>query len=161
VNLNFTFILQILSFLILLFLLGKYLYKPFTKYLDDRAHEAGRIIGDAKEAEEKAQLYAQESQKALGEARQEALRVKEETKRTADKERRETVNQARSEAQRLIDEAKKQILKEQATAAEKVKKELGSLSVDIASRILKREIKPADHKRLIEDAIEEIEGGSH
>lgn len=160
-NLNFTFILQIASFLILLFLLGKFLYKPFTKFLDDKAEEARHMIDGAKESEEKARLYAEQTHQALDMARQEALKLKEEAKRGADKERRSIVSQAKKEAQRVIEEAKKQIKKEEEGVAKRIKGKVGELSLDVAAKILGREIKKDDHKRLIEDSIKEIESGSH
>lgn len=158
-NLNFTFVLQIISFLFLLAVLSKFLYKPLRKYLEERAQQAASIIEDARGAEEKARQHAEEARKALEAAKEGALKLKEEAKRIADRERLDTVNRARDEAQRLVEEAKKQIAKEREDATKKVASEMGELSLNIAAKILGREIKKDDHQRLIEESIREIGHG--
>jgi len=156
-NLNFTFVLQIISFLLLLGLLTRFLYKPLTKYLDERAQNIRQMLEAAKQAGEKAQKYAQQTQSALDSARADALKIKEEARRLSDEERRKVVAEAKKEARFLIEEAKAQLGRERERAFKKIKSEAAALSVDIASKILGREIKPEDHQRLIEDSIAGIE----
>jgi len=158
-NLNFTFVLQIISFLILLAALSKLLYKPLMKYLEERTQKTTGLIEGARDAEEKARQHAGEALKALDVAKEEALKLKEESKRSADKERLDVAGRAKEEAQRLIEEAKKQIEKKYKDATKKVALEVGDLSVNIAAKILGREIKKDDHKRLIEESIREIGHG--
>jgi len=159
-NINFTLVLQIISFLILLGSLGKFLYRPLMKYLEERAKEANDILDSARQAEEKAKEYADRTQQALDAAKYEALKIKDETRRLADKERLDTISQAREEAHRLIEEAKKQVKKEEQDATKRVKTKIGDLSLEIAAKILGREISEVDHKQLIDNSIEEIERGS-
>ena len=158
-NLNFTLVLQIISFLILLGSLGKFLYRPLMKYLEERAQKANDILDSARQAEEKAKEYANQTQQALDAAKHEALKLKDETKRLADKARLDTISRAKEEAHRLVEEAKKQIKKEEQDATKRVKAKIGELSLEIASKILGREIKKDDHNRLIDSSIEEIERG--
>jgi len=156
-NLNFTFILQIISFLLLLGLLKKFLYKPLTKYLDERAKAIHNMVEGAKEAEQKAQKYARQTHQALDLARADALKMKKEARRLSDEERRKIIEEAKKEARFLIEEARSQFGRERELAFKKIKSEVAALSVDIASKILGREIKPEDHQRLAEDSIAEIE----
>jgi len=155
-NINFTLVLQIISFLILLGSLGKFLYGPLMKYLEERAQKANDILDSARQAEEKAKQYAEETRLALDASKHEALKLKSETKRLADKEKLDTIGQAREEAHRLIEEAKKQIKKEEQDATKRVKVRIGELSLEIASKMLGREIKKKDHERLIDKSIKEI-----
>lgn len=158
-NLNFTLILQVISFLILLTLLTKFLYKPFKKYLEDRARRAENLIESARAAEEKAKSYADQTRQALEAAKNEALEMKDKTKRLADKERLDTINQTKIEAHHLLEEAKRQIAKAEKDATKRIRSKIGDLSLDIASKILAREIKKRDHAKLIDESIEEIENG--
>lgn len=156
-NLNFTFVLQIISFLLLLLLLTKFLYKPLTKYLDERAQNVRQMLEAAKEAGEKAQKYAQQTHQALDLARADALKMKEEARRLSDEERRRIIEEAKKEARFLIEETKGQFGRERELAFKKIKSEVAAISVDIASKILGREIKAEDHQRLVEASIAEIE----
>lgn len=156
-NLNFTLILQIISFLILLGLLTKFLYKPFMKYLDERARRIKEMTEGARQAEERARRYAEQTHQALNMAREEALRIKEDTRRLSDAERRRVIEEARKEASFLIEEARKGFSREREAVLDKLRSDVAAISVDIARRILNREIKEEDHKRLIEESITEIE----
>jgi len=156
-NLNFTLILQILSFLILLGLLVKFLYKPLTQYLDERAKKIRGMTEEAQAAQEKARLYAEDTHKALEMAKDEALRIKNEAKRVSDSERRKVVAEAKREAQRLIEEAKTQLGREKEQVVKDLRQDIADISLDIAKKILGREIGKEDHKRIIDDSIKEIE----
>jgi len=156
-NLNFTLILQIISFLVLLGVLTKLLYKPFTKYLDDRAKQIKDMLGGAKEAEERAKSYAEEAQKTIEGAKHEAIEIKKENKRLADEERRKIIEEAKKEARFLIGETKSQLGREKELVLKRLRSEISTLSIDVAKKILGREIKKEDHKRIIEESISEIE----
>jgi len=156
-NVNFTFILQIVSFLILLGLLVKVLYKPLTKYLDERAQNIQRMVCGAQEAESKAKLYAEKTEEALAQAKTDALKIKEQAKKLSDEERRRIIDQAKGEARFLIDEAKEQLGQEKELVLKKIKSEIVSISADIATKIIGREIRPEDHRRLVDASLSEIE----
>jgi len=158
-NINFTLILQIISFLILLGLLKKYLYKPFMKYLEDRAKEASNILGSARSAEEKAKEYAEQTRKTLDQAKNDALRLKDETRRIADKERLDTINRSKTEARRIVEEAKKEIKKAESEASKKIKTSIADISMEVARKILGREVKKDDHSKLIDESLREIGSG--
>jgi F-type H+-transporting ATPase subunit b len=160
-NLNFTLVLQILSFLILLGLMTRFLYKPFVKYLDERAANIKKMLTNARESEERSRAYAEQTHQALEMAKTEALKMKEEAKRLSDMERRKVIEESKKEAHFLIEEAKKQIDKERDMALKEIKSEIADISIDIARKILGREIKPEDHKRIIEESISEIEDEIH
>ncbi|MFC1808229.1 F0F1 ATP synthase subunit B [Candidatus Omnitrophota bacterium] len=156
-NLNFTLVLQIISFLTLLGLLSKVLYGPFTKYLDDRAKAITDMTKNAEDAQEKARQYADDTHKALELAKGEALTIRQESKRLSDLERRKILDEAKKEATFLIDNAHSQSEKDRKQIVKELRSEIASISVDIATRVLGREINKKDHERLIEDSITEAE----
>ena len=156
-NLNFTLILQIISFLILLGLLTKFLYKPLTKYLDERAEAIKNMTESIKSAEEKARLYAAETHKALQMTREESSKVKKESRRLADEDRKKIIEEAKKEARFLIEGATEQLNVEKNVILKKMQKEIADISLDIARKILGREITKEDHKRIIEESISEME----
>lgn len=156
-NLNFTLILQIVSFLTLLGLLTKFLYKPFIKYLDERAQSIKNMTEGAEKAQEQAKRYAQQTHQALEMAKGEALRIKEETRSLSDTERRRIIEEARKEASSLIEIAKKQLGIERESVLKKIRSDVATISVEIARRLLSKEIREQDHKRLIEESMSEIE----
>ena len=69
-NLNFTLVLQILSFLALLSLLTKLLYRPLAKYLDERADNIRELTEGAERDRKKAESYFETSRKELRDAKE-------------------------------------------------------------------------------------------
>ena len=156
-NLNFTLVLEILSFLILLGLLVKFLYRPVTKYLDERAMEISEATKNAKKYEEKARFHAGASEKTLNEAKEESIKIRKEARRLADGERRRIIEEAKKEARFLMEKSVDEFGREKEELIKNLRKDVATISADIAGRILGREISEKDHERLIKDSIEELE----
>jgi len=155
-NLNFTLVLQILSFLALLGLLAKFLYRPLEKYLDERADNIRKFIEGAEHDRKQAESYFETSKKELRRAKEEAIRLIESAVREADKEKIKTADGAKKEALAIIEKAEGSIKKEIEKAKDDVKKDIASLSVEIAKKILEREINEEDHEKLIRESLKNI-----
>lgn len=148
--------LQIISFLILLGLLTRFLYRPFMKYLDGRADDLGRLIRGTEEDRKKAEEGLRASAEELRKTKKEIIGLKESAARDADREKIKTLEEAKKEALSIIERARLDAIKELKTAKDEVREEIASLSVEMAKKILNREIKEKDHRRLIEESIREL-----
>ena len=156
-NLNFTLVLEIISFLILLGLLTKFLYGPVTKYLDERARDMAAAEKNARAAEEKARFFALESERALSRAREESVKMKKESRQIADGERRRIIEEAKKEARFLMERASAELGREKKEVMKGMRDDIASISVDIARKMLGREINEKDHTRLIKESMAELE----
>ena len=155
-SLNFTLILQIISFLILLWLLAKFLYKPFMKYLDERAEDVRRLIEGAEHDRKKAEEHLEASKEEIRKTREAMLKMKEATTRDADREKIKTIDEAKKEALEILQRTELDVKKEIERAKDNVRKDISSLSLAIAKKILGREIKEEDHKKLIKESLKEL-----
>jgi len=128
----------IINFLVLLFLLKKFLYAPITNMLDERKKRIAEGLAAAdvarREAEEERQkLMAQlekeraEAQQRIAAASSQAEKVKEdilaEARREAESIKTRAVEEAEAEKQRVLAEAHKQIAELAMLAAERVVRE--------------------------------------
>ncbi|MFH1848354.1 MAG: F0F1 ATP synthase subunit B [Candidatus Omnitrophota bacterium] len=156
-NLNFTLVLQIISFLILLGLLMKFLYKPFVKYLDERAQQMKDLLAETEKNREQAAANFQASEERLSRAKKDIMELKEKAAQDADGSRRSIIDEAKKEAGFLVEDAKKKIGSEREAVIKQLRADIGGLSVEIAKKILGREISREDHQKIIEDTISEIE----
>lgn len=155
-NINATLIIQLGSFLVLVWLLGKYLYKPLTEFLDKRADQVRQIIDEAKDDQQKSRENLSESKARLDEVRDEILQLKAEADKQADYHRRQIVDEAKKEAEHIVARSKEEIEKQAREAREEIKKQVGNLSVDIAGKIIEKELNAKDHEHIIRNAIEQI-----
>ena len=158
-NINFTLIVQIISFLVLLGLLTKFFYRPFMNYLDTRAKGIKDMIEETQKSREVAQKEFQNAKDELQKAKHHVIEMKNSVIKEADEHRRLAIEQAKQEAASLLERAKLEVKQEVASAKSSLKNDIASLSIEIARKILGREVKDKDHKKLIEDSIKELGDG--
>lgn len=155
-NLNFTLVLQVISFLILMVVLTRLFYRPLLNFLDSRAKSIRENIEEAGRDRASAQKELERSRAELHRAREEALKMKELSERETNEARRKTLLEAKEEADRMLVKAKEDFAREVQRARAELKKEVGDISILMAEKILAREIKKEDRKRLIEEGIDKI-----
>ena len=155
-NLNATLIIQILSFLILMVLMAKILYKPLQELLDDRINKVKSDIEGAQKLLAEAEANRRSAQEMLHKAKEDAELIRRKAEQEADAYYREQVMKTKEEMQRLIDNANSEIAEQVKRAKQSLREEVATISVEIASKILRRELRPEDHEQIIRDAIEAI-----
>lgn len=146
---------------LVVFVLGKFAWKPILKGLNDREAFIRASLEQAKKDRDEAELRLKEYNEKLVHARKEATEIVEEARRDADTVKQKIEESGRAEAAAMIDRAKREI----AIATDSAKKELYTLSADLAARVagklLPRELNDADHERLLREALDEIERESN
>ncbi len=158
-NLNFTIILQAVTFLILVGILVKLIYRPLLVFLDKRKESVKNALDQAKKRNEEAEQNNALARKILEEVRGEAINIKNKTREEVDKARLALIEGAKKEAARLLERAKKEIGEDARIAKETVKKEISSIALEIAEKMLEREIKESDHRKLIKKSLEDMGRG--
>jgi F-type H+-transporting ATPase subunit b len=146
-----------LSFLILLFLLTKFAWKPVMKGLKERE----KSIEEALNAAEKARLETHSMQLAneqlLNEAKQERAELIKEARKIQEKIIAEAKEDAAREAQHILTGARATISSEKAAAMKEIKEQISTLSLLIAEKVIRKEL-ASDKKQMeyIEQLVDEI-----
>ena len=144
-----TFIAQILNLFIQLFLIKKFLFKPINEVLQKR-------IREAREAKEEADGLKVQYEEGLANARAEAAQIVQSAQKEAQIRADETVKQAQEQAAGIRRKAEADIAQEKKKAINEVKDEIGGLAMDIAGKVVEKEINEADHKKLIDEFINNV-----
>ena len=128
------------AFLGLLFVLGKFAWKPMLKAISDR--EKGIEDSLAKADKMKADLTAMqnENEALLAKAREERAGMIKDAKETADKMVTDAKDKAKQEYERIISDAQVAITQQKNAALTEVKNQVGSLVVEVAEKILRKEL---------------------
>ena len=155
-NLNATLIIEVLSFLILLGVLIKFLFKPLLSIMDKRAASIEKTLKDAENSRKQANERLEDAQEALEKTSVEIIRMKESSRLQADEARRSVIEDAKKEGLRIIEGSKRDVDKEVRMARKSLGEEIAGFSIRIAEKLLKREIKNKDHAKLINDSIKEF-----
>ena len=155
-NINATLIIEVLSFLILLGVLIKFLFRPLLNVMDKRAASIEKMLNDAENSRNQANERLEDAQEALEKTRAQIIGLKESSRLQADEARRAIIEDAKKEGLRIIEDSKREVDKEVGMARKSLREEIAGFSIRIAEKLLKREIKKKDHTRLINDSIKEF-----
>lgn len=152
-------IFQIVAFILLVWLLNRYAFKPILKMLDDRA----RQVRESLEAAEKArQEMAEAEQRGLAElqaARAEAQEIVARAREQSEQTIAQSRSAAREEAEKVKVQFEAQMASEQSRARDELRREVADLAILAASRVVRRSLDSEQHRQLIEETLREaVEG---
>lgn len=136
--------------------LGKYAWGPILSGLQEREKFIHDSLASAKRDRDEAEARLREYTEKLTAARAEATGIVDEARRDADAVKRRIEEEAQVEAGKIVERAKREIAIAQQTAIKDLYSVAAKLTTDLAARILEREIRPADHERLIRDSIAKL-----
>ncbi len=156
INLNATLLIQVLNFVILIWLLAKFLFRPLTRFLTDRSEGIQKALNEAKVAQEAAARAQEEYREQIMATQREAAALREQAQREVEAERQRLLKESREEAQRLLVDAKAQIEAETRRARSALREEAVSLSLAVAERLLQRSVTSEDQTRLAEQYLQEL-----
>ncbi|OIO54989.1 MAG: ATP synthase F0 subunit B [Proteobacteria bacterium CG1_02_64_396] len=156
-ELGLTLVGQVITFLILLFLLKRYVYGPITGLMDQRAEKIAQGLNQADEAKRRLQEAEIEAAELAKAAKTKALEILNQAEKSAGQLREESVAKAREEAEGIVAAAREEIAAEVQKARGQLQAELADMIVLGASRILEAELDAERHKAVIGDVISRME----
>jgi len=149
---------QMVAFGILVFLLGRYLYRPILAMLDERRDRIAQSMKDAQKASESADDLRRELELQRTEARREGQVILSQAGEMSEKMKSEILVQARSEAAKMLEDAKKQIEADRERSMAELQKQVADLALTVSQSVLSGAIDEQTHRRLIDDFIKKTDG---
>ena len=151
------YIWTIVTFLILLALLGRFAWRPLLDALEQRQEVIRKSLDDARQARQELEQVKTDAARLLSEARSEANEIVSRTRSDAAAFAEEMKVKARADAEALVKRAERDIEMQTSRAMENIRRETVELSVAIASKILRRDISQEDNERLMNDTLKEMQ----
>ncbi|MCC8425124.1 F0F1 ATP synthase subunit B [Mucilaginibacter sp. UR6-11] len=146
-----------ISFLILLFILGKFAWKPILGAITDRERFIEDALLKAEAAKEEMSRLTTENDALLKQARAERDVILHEAKKVKDQIISDAKEAAHTEGARMIEMARVEINNQKAIAMADVKNQVASLSLEIAEKVLKLQL--ADQEKqdeLVSQLLKEV-----
>jgi F-type H+-transporting ATPase subunit b len=153
INIDASFFVQLVNFLILLAVLIWILYKPLLAKMEERTAAIQKSLDEAQLARAEAQRQQEENAARLRAAYAEAQAIREAALKEAGEEQRKLVEAARVEAQRLVETARAQMETDVRRAREDLRREVADLATSVAERLVRRSLRDEDHRRIVDDAL--------
>jgi F-type H+-transporting ATPase subunit b len=133
---NWTFVAELFAFLLILAILGKYVYPFISKAMQDRQEMIKKQVEDAEEARTTLAEAEKAYQSALHEARTEAAQIRENARAEAQRTVEELRAQATEEQQRIVQRGEEQLAMQRASVVRELRSEIGTLAVELAEKIV-------------------------
>ena len=146
---------QIVNFLILLFLLNRFLFKPVLRRIDERQTTLSKGLEDAAVAARDRELARAEREAALAEARQESEALVQRAAKTAEATSAEILASAKASAEQLTARARDEIAAEKERALAEIRGEVANLALDAAGKLVGSEMDSPTQRRLVEQFLSE------
>jgi F-type H+-transporting ATPase subunit b len=146
-----------ISFLILLFILRKFAWKPILEAVNEREEAIEKALSQAEAAKEDLERLTSENESLLKEARAERDAILAEARKIKEQIVGDAKAAATKEGSRMIEQARVEINNQKVAALADVKNQVATLSLDIAEKILRKQFE--DHKKqdeLVSELLKEV-----
>ncbi|NKB66997.1 MAG: F0F1 ATP synthase subunit B [Candidatus Latescibacteria bacterium] len=155
-----TFFWAIITFLLVLFVLSKAVWKPLLASLDEREKVIRDALEEAEKARGESQALLEEHRQQLETAHNEAREIVRQAREAAEKVNQDMVQQAREEAQHTLEQARRTIESERRAAIATLRQETADLAVKAAGALIEANFDDEHNRKLVDDLIAGIPQGT-
>jgi F-type H+-transporting ATPase subunit b len=148
---------QMAAFLLLVFLLSRFAYRPIVKMLDERANRIRESMEQAEQIRLDNQNAAKRAQEILAQAQAETREILAQANQMSQRTIAAAQEEAREQREKILHDARAQIEADTQRAKEELRREVGRLAIQAASRVVGRSLDTPDHYRLVDEALADVE----
>jgi F-type H+-transporting ATPase subunit b len=158
---NATFVVELIAFVIILWVLGKYVLPVINRALSDRQEAIRREFDEAEQAKKDAKEAEDKYNAQFTEARHEAARIREEAREQGAAIIAEMREQAQAEANRIVAHAHAQLEAERQQIVNQLRTEVGTIATSLAEKIVGESLEDDERRaRTVDRFIASLESGS-
>lgn len=150
---NATIIAETIAFLIVLWVLWRWVLPPLNRAVAQRQESIRSSIDEADRSRSEARETLERYRAELAQAREESRQILEDARQQAERTRQQLIAKAEQEADRVIESARQEAGQERAQIVDQLRQEMGELAVELASRIIGAELDTDRQLRLVDDYI--------
>ncbi|OGD85893.1 ATP synthase F0 subunit B [Candidatus Curtissbacteria bacterium RIFCSPHIGHO2_01_FULL_41_13] len=147
---------QIVNFLIILFLLQKFFYKPIFKMFEDRKKRIEESLKSADLIEEKLKKTEEKSALILQDAQKNAQDLIESAKKEAERITEKAIGDSRKIIEEGLTQAQVQIENQRQRMQKQLEKETLTLVIEVVKKVLGRTLKTKEKHQLTKNSLLQI-----
>ena len=149
-------IFAIMNFIILIWILNKFLHKPILNMLDKRKATVKGDLDAAAVAKEEAETLKVQYQEQIRTAKEESNQIISEGMKLAEQQKNEIIEAAKIETEKIKAELQREIQLEKEKAMSEVREVIVATSIMAAEKIIAKSLDEKDHEKMIDDFIKEV-----
>lgn len=151
------FFWQTIVFLILIFLMARFAWKPVLNGLRQREETINDSLASAENARKEMQNLKADNEKLMQEARAERDAVLRDARELKEKIVADAAEEAQEKADSIVAQAKSSIEMEKRAAMADIKNQVASLSIEIAEKVVRKELSSKEKQhQMIDDMLGDV-----
>jgi F-type H+-transporting ATPase subunit b len=152
-----TVIAEVVAFLIVLYVLYRYVLPPLRTMTEKREKEIAQQVEDSRKAKERLEAAEAAYREAVENAQNDAARIRDDARADAQRIADEMREKAEEEVERLRRRGEEQLQNARAQAVRELKRELGGHSTELAAQLVRQELESDQAKKeSVDSFIEEL-----
>ena len=155
INIDYSIIIVILNFIILLIILNGLLYKPAKKFLAERKAQIAADLNEADEFKKKANQLVQKKENELKLSAEEIRKMKKKARSDAELQANEIIGDAKDHEKKIMQETEEMIEHEKIKAIGEIKMELAEMVSELSAKFLSKKMDENNDQDMIKKMISE------
>lgn len=151
------FLAQVLNFIVLLYLLKRFAYKPILKILENRTKKIEKGLKDADNSHKKLVEITEKERAVLMKARKQAQEIIARAEEIAVKNKEEIIVAAKEQSEKILKDTGREIEENRKKMIQEMRQELGELISMVSEKIARVSLDKKQHQNLIDKAIDDLE----
>jgi ATP synthase, F0 subunit b len=151
-----TFLITVLNLTVLYFVLKRVLFKPVTKFMEDRANRVQRDIDAASQANARAEELKAEYEAKLRGIAEEGQSIIQASREKAKEEAAEILAQAQAQAAKLLETTRESLEEERREVELALRGDLADLSIMAASSVVAANMDSDRNRELVKKFIASV-----
>ena len=157
ISIDYSFIIVILNFVLLLIVLNKIIYKPIKKFLEERQKAIASDLDEAKASRVQAEKLVEEKTEELKHSAEEIRKMKNAATSDAEGKARDIMKNAKEQEKRILQDTEEQLETEKVKVMEVIEDELAEMVAELSAKFLSEKLDEKKDHDLIRKIISERE----
>jgi F-type H+-transporting ATPase subunit b len=155
-DLTLSFLVEVIAFLAMIFILGRWVYPRVMAAAEGRQRQISEQLEAAERQRQEAEARLRDAEAQLQEARSRGAEILEGANKTGEQIRAELRTRAEEDAHRIADRTRRDIEAERQKAIDSVRGEVADLVVAATEKVVGETLDDKRHRTLIERAIAQV-----
>lgn len=147
----------IIMFFLTLLILKKWVFGPLGAAIEKRRTKIEEDLSEAERSRDEAVKMLEDYKVQLADARKEADELRDRGRREGERERSTIVTAAEGQRERILSDTQQQVDAQSKAALASVRGDVAAIALAAAEKVTKKSLNDDDHRRLVEEALKEID----
>lgn len=147
----------VITFAVVFYVLKRFAFGRIQGLIDQRRDRIAEALDEADKARVEARSLVAENQRLVAEGKAQAEGILAEARRIAESQRQRTLAEAQADLERRLEENRRSIETENQRLVEQIRREVVELTLIAAEKVTGKVLDADDHRRLIDEAVREID----